>query len=234
MILKQQQEWYKHQQKMHVAVDCIIFGFSEGKLKLLVFRRKLEPLSGKWSLLGSFVKSNEDVKSAARRVLKELTGLENVFLQELKCYSDVARDPGQRCISIAHYALIDAEDHNKQIVAGHDAHWFTVNELPPLVLDHTTMALEALEALKMEARYQPIGFELLPECFTMPQLQSLYEAIYGKSLDSRNFRKKVTGFNVLIKTSDKDYSSSKKGAYLYRFDKVRYDQLIAAGYDFML
>jgi ADP-ribose pyrophosphatase YjhB (NUDIX family) len=234
MVLKQQQEWYKHQQKMHVAVDCIIFGFSEGKLKLLVFRRKVEPLSGKWSLIGSFVKSNEDVKSAAGRVLNKLTGLENIFLKELKCYSAVARDPGQRCISIAHYALIDAEDHNKQIVANHDAHWFTINELPQLVLDHTTMALDALEALKVEARYQPIGFELLPERFTMPQLQSLYEAIYGKSLDSRNFRKKVNSFNVLLKTSDKDYSSSKKGAYLYRFDETRYNELVASGYDFVL
>lgn len=233
MILKQQQEWYEHQEKMHVAVDCIIFGFSEGKLKLLVYRRKLEPLSGKWSLLGSFVKSDEDVKSAAGRVLKELTGLEDVFLKELKCYSAVTRDPGQRCISIAHYALIDAEDH-KQIVADHDAYWFTVNELPQLVLDHTSMALEALEALKVEARYQPIGFELLPERFTMPQLQTLYEAIYGKPLDSRNFRKKVNSFNVLLKTGDKDYGSSKKGAYLYRFDEARYNQLMASGYDFML
>jgi ADP-ribose pyrophosphatase YjhB (NUDIX family) len=234
MVLKQQQEWYEHQQKMHVAVDCIIFGFSEGELKLLVFKRKVEPLSGKWSLIGSFVKSNEDVKSAAGRVLNELTGLENVFLKELKCYSAVERDPGQRCISIAHYALIDAQDHNKQIVTDHDAHWFTINELPPLVLDHTTMALEALEALKVEARYQPIGFELLPERFTMPQLQSLYEAIYGKPLDSRNFRKKVNSFNVLLKTSEKDYRSSKKGAYLYRFDEVRYNQLVASGYDFVL
>ncbi len=234
MVSKQQQEWYKHQQKMHVAVDCIIFGFSEGKLKLLVFRRQLEPLSGKWSLIGSFVKSNEDVKSAAGRVLNELTGLENIFLKELKCYSAVERDPGQRCISIAHYALIDTENHNKQIQANHDAHWFTVNELPQLVLDHTTMALDALEALKVEARYQPIGFELLPERFTMPQLQSLYEAIYGKSLDSRNFRKKVNSFNVLLKTSDKDYSSSKKGAYLYRFDEARYNELVDSGYDFVL
>jgi len=234
MSLKQQQEWYEQQQKMHVAVDCIIFGFSEGKLKLLVFKRKLEPLSGKWSLLGSFVRGDEDVKSATGRVLYELTGFKDVFLKELKCYSNVDRDPGQRCISIAHYALIDAEDRTKQIVAGHDAHWFTINELPELVFDHTMMAMDALEALKAEARRQPIGFELLPECFTIPQLQSLYEAIYGKSLDSRNFRKKVNSFNVLLKTNVKDYGSSKKGAYLYRFDEARYNQLVASGYDFVL
>ena len=234
MSLKQQQDWYEHQQKMHVAVDCIIFGFSEGKLKLLVFKRKVKPLSGKWSLLGSFVKSNENVKNAAERVLYELTGLEKVFLKELKCYSDVDRDPGQRCISIAHYALIDATEHHEEIVAHYDTQWFTINELPPLVFDHMQMAHDAREALKLEARYQPIGFELLPERFTMPQLQALYEAIYDKTLDSRNFRKKVISFNVLIKTGEKDYSSSKKGAYLYRFDEARYNELAAFGYDFVL
>ncbi|WP_031426335.1 NUDIX hydrolase [Flavimarina sp. Hel_I_48] len=234
MSLKQQQDWYEHQQKIHIAVDCIIFGFYEGKLKLLVFKRKIEPLSGKWSLLGSFVKSTEDVKSAAERVLYELTGLEKVYLKELKSYSDINRDPGQRCISIAHYALINAEGQDAKTAKDHSAQWFTIKELPELVLDHNIMAQEALDALKKEARYQPIGFELLPDLFTIPQLQALYEAIYDKTLDSRNFRKKVISFNFLIKTDEKDHSSSKKGAYLYRFDEYRYRELVASGYDFTL
>lgn len=228
-----QKEWYAYQEKIHVAVDCIIFSFVEGKLKVLIIRRKVKPLEGQWSLIGSFVKKNESVDAAAQRVLYELTGLSNIFLKELKSYSAVERDPGQRCISIAHYALINAE-RNKEVVAAHDAHWFEIKEMPPLVLDHALMTRHALDALKTEARYQPIGFELLPEFFTIPQLQSLYEAIYGRELDSRNFRKKLLSFDVLKKTNEKDYSSSKKGAYLYRFDEKKYQEFLTTGYDFTL
>lgn len=228
-----QKEWYAYQEKMHVAVDCIIFGFSEGKIKVLVFQRKVEPLAGKWSLIGSFVKGDEPVDEAAQRVLCELTGLEDVFLKELKSYSAVDRDPGQRCISIAHYALINAE-HNQDVVAAYDAHWFSIDELPELVLDHEQMTRDALQALRVEARNQPIGFELLPDSFTIPQLQLLYEAIYKRPLDSRNFRKKLLSFDVLIKTNQKDYSGSKKGAYLYRFDEAKYKKFLITGYDFAL
>ncbi len=233
-MIKEQRDWYAYQEKIHLAVDCIIFGFYRGRLKLLVFKRLVEPLRGQWSLIGSFVKNDENVNHAAERVLKELTGLKDVFLKELKCYSAIDRDPGDRCVSIAHYALINVEQADGDIIDEGKASWFDVDALPDLVLDHNKMVSDALRELKVEARRQPIGFELLPDRFTIPQLQSLYEAIYGKTLDSRNFRKRVTLFNVLIKTDKKDFSTSRKGAYLYRFDPNRYDELLKAGYDFVI
>ncbi|MAZ27457.1 MAG: DNA mismatch repair protein MutT [Cytophagaceae bacterium] len=234
MSINNQVSGYSHSEKFYLAVDCIIFGFDKGKLKLLVFKRDVDPLRGEWSLLGSLVKENENVGEAANRVLHQLTGLKNVFLKELRSYSEVDRDPGARCISISHYSLIRFDEDVEQMIEEHGAHWFEFDELPALILDHDDMVKDALTALKNEARRRPIGFELLPEQFTIPQLQSLYEAIYGTTLDSRNFRKKVLSFNVLQKSEDKDFSTSKKGAFLYRFDEDKYNELVAKGFDFVV
>ncbi len=223
---------YYVQDKIYVATDCIIFGFYEGKLKLLIFKRRVEPLKGEWSLIGSFVKLDEDVDKAAKRVLTEITGLKDVFMEELKSYGKADRDPGFRCISIGQYALIRIEDYDKELVEKHGASWYEFDEIPNLVLDHNQMVQDALGRLKRKARYQPIGFELLPEKFTIPQLQQLYEVIYQKELDSRNFRKKVLSYNVLIKLEEKDKSSSKRGAFLYKFDDVNYQKLLESGYNF--
>lgn len=227
-----QDDLYNRKDKMYVATDCIIFGFDAGSLKLLIFKRRVEPLRGEWSLIGSFVKLDEDVSAAAERVLEEITGLKDVFMEELKTYGAADRDPGYRCISIGQYALIRLNDYDRQLVKEHGAVWHEVDELPPLVLDHDQMVKDALEKLKRKARTQPIGFELLPEKFTIPQLQSLYEAIYQKPLDSRNFRKKVMSYDVLIKLDEKDKSTSKRGAYLYKFDHKNYELLIKSGYNF--
>lgn len=223
---------YQQKDKMYVATDCIIFGFDEGKLKLLIFRRRVAPLQGEWSLIGSFVKMDEDVSAAAERVLEEITGLRNVYMEELKSYGAADRDPGYRCVSIGQYALIRLKDYDKKLVEKHGAVWHELEELPELVLDHGQMVKDAMEELKRKARYQPIGFELLPEKFTIPQLQNLYEAIYQKKLDSRNFRKKVLSHNVLIKLDEKDKSTSKRGAFLYKFDHKTYKKLIRSGYNF--
>lgn len=225
-------DYYYQNDKMYVATDCIIFGFEKGKLKLLIFKRRIEPRSGEWSLVGSFVKLNEDVSHAAQRVLTEITGLENVFMEQLHTYGTADRDPGYRCISIAQYALMRIDDSDKHLVEKHGAHWYDIDQKPPLVLDHEQMVADAMESLKRKARYQPIGFELLPEKFTIPQLQQLYEAIYQKELDARNFRKKVLSHNLLIKLDEKDKSSSRRGAFLYRFDYKTYKKLIKAGYNF--
>ncbi len=227
-----QADLYNQKDKMYVATDCIIFGFDAGSLKLLIFKRRVEPLQGEWSLIGSFVKLEEDVSAAAKRVLEEITGLKNVFMEELKTYGAADRDPGYRCISIGQYALIRLNDYDKELVKEHGAVWHEVDELPPLVLDHDQMVKDALEKLKRKARTQPIGFELLPEKFTIPQLQSLYEAIYQKPLDARNFRKKVMSYDVLIKLEEKDKSSSRRGAFLYKFDHQNYERLIKSGYNF--
>lgn len=227
-----QQDLYQIKEKMYVATDCIIFGFDEGKLKLLVFNRRVEPLKGEWSLIGSFVRVDEDLEVACERVLKETTGLENVFMQQLKCYGKKDRDPGYRCISVAHYALIRIDEYDKELVEQHGAKWYEIDDLPPLILDHDQMVHDALHQLENNARYRPIGFELLPEKFTIPQLQTLYEAIYQRELDSRNFRKKVTSLNVLEKLDEKDKSGSKRGAFLYKFDHNNYEKLLQSGFNF--
>lgn len=216
---------------MYVATDCVIFGFDEGSLKLLIFKRRVKPLMGVWSLIGSFVKLNEDVSEAAKRVLMEITGLENVFMEELRSYGAADRDPGYRSISIAYYALIRIGEYDKELVQNHGANWYDIDEVPDLVLDHNQMVKDALERIKRKARYKPIGFELLPEKFTIPQLQRLYEAVYRKRLDSRNFRKKVLSLNVLTKLDEKDKSNSRRGAFLYKFDHNTYRSLLESGYD---
>ncbi|CAM4327296.1 NUDIX hydrolase [Gillisia limnaea] len=226
------EDYYVQQDKMYVATDCIIFGFDEGNLKLLIFRRRVKPLLGSWSLIGSFVKLNEDVGEAAKRVLKEITGLENVFMEELRTYGAAERDPGFRCISIGQYALIRINDYDKELVEIHGAHWYDLEEVPDLVLDHNTMVKDALSRIRRKARYKPIGFELLPEKFTIPQLQQLYEAIYNKKIDSRNFRKKVLSLNVLTKLDEKDKYNSRRGAYLYKFDHKNYQKLQEFGFNF--
>lgn len=231
-MLTKESDIYIQGEKMYVATDCIIFGFDKGNLKLLIFKRRVEPLVGTWSLIGSFVKLNEDVAEAAQRVLKEITGLENVFMEELKTYGTADRDPGFRCISIAQYALIRINDYDRELVEKHGAHWYDINELPDLVLDHNQMVQDALLRLRRKARYKPLGFELLPEKFTIPQLQQLYEAIYQKELDPRNFRKKVLSLNVLEKLDEKDKSTSRRGAFLYKFNYDNYQKLLKSGFNF--
>ncbi|MDT0688201.1 NUDIX domain-containing protein [Salegentibacter sp. F188] len=223
---------YSIKDKMYAAADCIIFGFDSGKLKLLVFKRRVEPLKGEWSLIGSFVRLEEDVAEAAKRVLKEITGLENVFMEQLKAYGRASRDPGYRCLSIAQYALIRISEYDEELVEKHGARWYDIGAVPDLVLDHNWMVQDALERLKQKARYQPIGFELLPEKFTIPQLQKLYEVIYQKELDSRNFRKKLLSLKVLIKLDEKDKANSRRGAFLYKFDYETYHKLEKSGYNF--
>ena len=223
---------YQQKDKMYVATDCIIFGFDTGGLKLLIFKRRVAPLEGECSLIGSFVKLDEDVSAAAERVLEEITGLKDVYMEELRVYGAADRDPGYRCISVGQYALIRLNEYDRELVEQHGAEWHDVKELPKLVLDHEQMVQDALEKLKQKARFQPIGFELLPEKFTIPQLQSVYEAIFQKELDSRNFRKKVFSHGVLIKLDEKDKSGSKRGAFLYKFDDDRYKNLISKGNDF--
>lgn len=225
-------DYYIQKDRMYVATDCIILGFDEGTLKLLIFKRRVKPLLGEWSLIGSFVRLQEDVSEAAKRVLKEITGLENVYMEELKTYGAADRDPGYRCISIGQYALIRINDYDKELVEKHGAHWYDINEVPKLVLDHNQMVKDALDRIKNRARFKPIGFELLPEKFTIPQLQQLYEAIYQKELDARNFRKKVLSLNVLVKLDEKDKTTSRRGAFLYKFDHATYQKLLKPGFDF--
>lgn len=226
--------FYTNYTPILVAVDCIIFGFAQDRLHLLLFKRKENPFKGQWSVIGSFVRKEEGVTKAAERVLEESTGLQNIFMESLDCYGEVARDPGARVISQAYFALIRVEQTKEQQLFKEQAHWFDWQNIPPLILDHERMVQDALAKLRRKARYQPIGFELLPEKFTLPQLQSLYEAIYQKKLDRRNFRKRILSLGVLEKLNEKDKSASRKGAYLYRFDQEKYKNMLKQGDNFIL
>lgn len=226
--------FYENKDQFYIAVDCIIFGFHEGELKLLLIKRNFNPCKGDWSLMGGFLNKNESIDCAAERVLLELTGLKDVFMEQIGIFGDIDRDPGERVLSAAYYALINIDDYDEDLVHYHHALWVPLNEVPPLVFDHNLMVKKALKQLKRKAAVEPIGFNLLPKYFTLPQFQSLYEAIFGESLDKRNFRKKVLAMDVLEKTEEKDKSNSKRGAFYYRFDADKYNELIQNGSHFAI
>lgn len=223
---------YTAQQNILVAVDCIIFGFDSKNLKLLLFRRKVEPSKGLWSLIGAFIKDEQSINDGAKQILFETTGLKDIYLEQLKTYGDVHRDIAGRVISVAYYSLISVNEFELESVEKYDAHWFDLNEIPELIFDHGQMVKDSIEQLRTKAKHQPIGFNLLPKYFTIPELQTLYESIYQRPLDSRNFRKKILSLDILTKTNKKDKSGSKKGAFLYTFNKVKFDELISKGLNF--
>ena len=214
--------YYNINPRFYVSVDCIIFGFDKGSLKLLLLKRNFEPAKGSWSLMGGFVQDGESVDDAAKRVLAELTGLENVYMEKVGTFGEVDRDPGERVISVAYYALININEYDRNLVQQHNAHWAEINEIPPLVFDHPQMVKQARIMLQKKASSEPIGFNLLPSLFTLFQLQSLYEAIYGEPLDKRNFRKRVADLNYIEKTDKIDKTGSKRGAALYKFNENAY------------
>ncbi len=217
-------DYYIKNTKFYVSVDCIIFGFDGGELKLLLLKRNFEPAMGEWSLMGGFVKDEESVNNAAKRVLKELTGLEDVYMEQVAAFGEVNRDPGERVISVAFYALININDYNRELVRKNNAFWININELPGLIFDHAEMVKQALHQMRIKASNSPIGFNLLPELFTLPQLQSLYEAIYGETLDKRNFRKRVKEMNFIEETGLKSKDTTRRKAYLYKFNNTVYNK----------
>jgi 8-oxo-dGTP diphosphatase len=224
---------YKNYDRLLLAVDCIIFGFDGQRIKSLFIKRGFEPEIGKWSLMGGFVEKNESVDDAAKRVLKQLTGLDNIYMEQLHCYGDPERDPGGRVVSIAYFALISIENYNNGLLEEHQAAWFSFDQFPPLIFDHLRMVQNAKERLQQKVANHPIGFALLPPKFTLPQLQSLYEAIYESPVDKRNFTRKILSLDILEKLDEKEKSSSKKGAFLYVFDQEKYTKLESEGLKFI-
>ncbi|MDD4922098.1 MAG: NUDIX domain-containing protein [Bacteroidales bacterium] len=213
--------FYKENDRFFVAVDCIIFGFSQGELNLLLLKRNFEPAKGEWSLMGGFLEKDESINQAAQRVLYELTGLDHVYMRQVGVFGEIDRDPGERVVSAAYYALMNIDDYDPELARMHNAQWIKINELPVLIFDHQEMVNKARLLLQKQAATEPIGFNLLPKLFTLTQLQMLYEAISGEDLDKRNFRKKVAEMDFIEKTDEKDKSGSKRGAYLYKFnDKI--------------
>ncbi|MES2575064.1 MAG: NUDIX domain-containing protein [Bacteroidota bacterium] len=214
---------YSTADKVLLAVDCIIFGFDHEGLKILLIKRDLEPEKGKLSLIGGFLKKDEVLDAAATRILETYTGLQDIYMEQFYAYSEVDRDPVERTISVAYYALINIENHNAELIQNYDAQWYSFADAPKLIFDHDSMLAHAIRRLRYRTSTRPVGFELLPEKFTMRQLLELYEAVLNKELDKRNFISKINSLDILVKLEEKDMLSSRKGSYLYKFDKEKYD-----------
>ena len=224
---------YKSHDRILVAVDCIIFGFDGRQLQALFIKRGFEPEKGKWSLMGGFVNKDENVDAAASRVLNQLTGLSNIYMEQLYCFGDLSRDTAGRVVSVAYFALINIADYSEQLQHNHEARWFTLNKMPSLIFDHKQMVMKAKERLQQKVANHPIGFELLPEKFTLPQLQNLYEAIYEGPIDKRNFTRKILSLSILNKLNEKEKETSRKGAFYYVFDRSKYNKLEHEGMKFI-
>ncbi len=216
--------FYSEFQKIFVSVDCIIFGFEKNKLKVLIGKRKMDPGRGEWSLYGGFVRLGESIDDAALRTLFELTGMQNVYMRQVGAFGNVDRDPGERVISIAYYALINVNDYDDGLRQEHGVEWVDIEDMPPLYSDHREMVNKARMLMKEKIKTEPVGFRLLPSLFTLTQLQRLYEAVNGEELDKRNFRKRIKEMDYIEKTELIDKSSSKRGAFLYRFNRHAYDE----------
>ncbi|MFO1001496.1 MAG: NUDIX domain-containing protein [Planctomycetaceae bacterium] len=216
-----------------VTVDCVVFGLDDEDLKVLLIRRDLPPFEDKWALPGGFVRLDETLDEAARRELQEETSLERVFLEQLYSFGAIDRDPRERVITVAYYALVRLSDHRVQAATdARDAVWFAMDDLPPLAFDHDQILETAHQRLQGKVRYQPIGFELLPPKFTLTQLQKLYEIVLGRVLDKRNFRKKIQGMGILEELDEVEKDVAHRAARLYRFDKKEYGRMVKQGFHF--
>lgn len=217
-----------------LTVDCVVFGFENQALQLLLIRRGIEPFLGDWALPGGFVHMHEDLETAARRELLEETGVRDLFLEQLYTFGAPGRDPRGRVVSVAYVALVKPDEHPATgDTDAAEARWFPADAIPSLAFDHASIVETALERLRGKIRWQPVGFELLPDKFTLTELQSLYEAILGRPLDKRNFRKKLLQFDFVV-ALDEFRAGRNRPARLHRFDRKKYDHLTRAGIHFEL
>ena len=217
-------QFYIKEQKILLSVDCIIFGFEQNKLKVLIGKRKMDPGRGEWSLYGGFVRNDESVDDAADRTLHELTGMRNVYMRQVGAFGAIDRDPGERVVSVAYYALINVADYNTKLQAEHEVEWVDIESVPQMFSDHNAMILKARKMMQQKIKTEPISFRLLPNLFTLTQLQRLYEAVNGELVDKRNFRKRIKEMDFIEKTELIDKVTSKRGAALYRFNKKMYKE----------
>jgi 8-oxo-dGTP diphosphatase len=218
-----------------LAVDCVVFGFDGEKLQVLLVQRDQAPHEGRWALPGGFVRVDESVDDAARRELIEETSISISYLEQLYTFGAVDRDPRDRVVSVAYFALVRSQDHTA--LGNTDARtaaWFDEADVPKLAFDHDEILRVARTRLQDKVRWRPIGFDLLPAQFTLTQLQRLYETILKRPLDKRNFRKKLLAMDLLDETGAVEEDVKRRPARLYRFRRVRYDRLTEQGLVFEL
>ena len=212
-----------------VTTDCVIFGFDGSELQVLLIERGIEPFKGKWAFPGGFLNMDETAQEGALRELKEETGLENAYIEQFNTYSDPGRDPRERVITIAHYALVRIQE----VKGGDDAakaQWFPIDKVPQLAFDHDKILRDAMRKLREKIHFEPIGFELLPEKFTMKELQILYESILGVKFDRRNFAKKMMHYELLNQLDETVRPTAKRDALLYSFNKENYELFKKKGF----
>lgn len=218
-----------------LSIDCLIFGFKNGSLEILLVQHGEGISKGRWALPGGWIKYSESIDDSASRILRELTGVTNIYLEQIKAFGDVSRYPTKRVITIVYYALVKPENYTLHAgFTAADAQWFKIDNLPSLPYDHDRIVAEGIAFLKEKARREPIGFNLIPKKFTLLQLQGLYEAILGRPLDKPNFRRKILKMNFLEVCKEKQTDVSHRAASLYRFDKRRYARLKQKGFIFEL
>lgn len=215
-------QYYREHSKVWVSVDCIVFGFENNQLKLLIGRRQMDPGRGEWSLYGGFVRDDEGLDEAANRVLYSLTGLKEIYMKQVGAFGAVDRDPGERVISVAYCALINVNDYDDKLRQQYELEWADLGQLPKLYSDHNQMVSKAISLLRRRIKTEPLSFNLLPDLFTLTQLQHVYEAILSSPIDKRNFRKRIKQIDFIEKTELIDKKTSKRGAALYRFNKKMY------------
>jgi 8-oxo-dGTP diphosphatase len=218
-----------------LTVDCVVFGLDETDLKVLLIQRRIPPFQHAWALPGGFVRVDETLEVAAKRELQEEAGVTDVYLEQLYTFGTLDRDPRERVVTVAYYALAKLSDH--KIRAATDAMgvgWFALDDLPKLAFDHAEIVRAACERLRGKVRYAPIGFELLPPRFSLTQLQRLYEIILGTDLDKRNFRKKLLAMDLLVETDEYEQGVRHRAARLYRFDRRKYDRLAKQGFEMQI
>lgn len=217
-----------------LAINCVIIGFYDNELQFLITRRQTDPLKGGWSLPEGFVFQNESIQQTTQRIVSEYTGIDQPFIGQISVYDEVKRSAQERTIAIAHYALVNIHNFDPSVLMKHDTRWIKYSNLPKLIFDHSLMIKDGLEIIQRQARETCIALNLLSELFTLPTLQSVYESIYQKSIDKRNFRKKLSEMEFIKKSDTKNKQNSKKGAYYYTLDKEVYNRFILSGGTFSL
>lgn len=234
-LIEQKHLAAKQHMKFGVSVDCVIFGFDENELKVLLIRCDMDPYFGQWSLVGELVEMDETLDEAANRILYKQTGLSNVFLEQVKTFGNPDRHPFGRVVSVAYYSLLKTEDYKLNALSkDNEAHWHDITEIEDLAFDHNLILSTCLKELRRQVREEPVGFELLPEKFTLSQLQNLYERILGTELDKRNFRKKILKMKLIVDLDETQINVAHRPAKLFSFDRERYEQLTKSGLIFDL
>ncbi|MGN1254414.1 MAG: NrtR DNA-binding winged helix domain-containing protein [Prevotella sp.] len=218
------QQYYSQHSKFYVSVDCIVFGFDGSQLEVLIGKRKMDPGRGEWSLYGGFLGEKESLDDAAHRTLLELTGLDEMYMRQVGAFGEVDRDPGDRVVSIAYCALINVKDYDDSLREKYGLEWVTLDKLPEMYSDHRIMIHNAVMQLRRRIYNRPLSFNLLPEMFTLTQLQHVFEAVLGEPIDKRNFRKRIKQTDFVQQTDIIDHTTSRSGAMLYRFNKEKYQE----------